>query len=75
MPAPKGCRCGGRHVQGRACTPMLRKIIIEKLVEQWERFPTERLGQFIVNCAGSESRAFTVEDESLVIDATCRGRP
>lgn len=65
----KACGCGGRHVEGRACKPSLKRAFIERLLKAWEKYPTERFGQFLTNAAQDQdplTGAFYTEDDKLL---------
>lgn len=63
-----GCGCGGSHVKGRRCRADLKRDMVERLLAAWEKYPTERLGQFLVNAyeRGEARDPFYVEDDALL---------
>lgn len=74
--ADEPCRCGPRHVKGRACTPSSRREFVERLLVAWEAFPQERLLQAVINTLGAPTTndMFSQEDERLLDAMEVRAR-
>jgi hypothetical protein len=62
------CGCGGYHVKGRACLPEMKRAAVERLLAAWEKMPTERLGQLLLNASefGLDRDLFYVEDDEIL---------